>query len=77
MVSANDKALPSLPGPTIAICGLAGIAAALRTRRRRARDPETYGSSGGIVYTGIQVGCAGMLLLGGIGLMILSIIFRK
>jgi len=59
------------------LIGLAGIAAALRTRRRRARDPETYGSSGGIVYTGIQVGCAGMLLLGGIGLMILSIIFRK
>jgi hypothetical protein len=59
------------------LIGLAGIAAALRTRRRRARFPETYGSSGGIVYTGIQVGCAGMLLLGGIGLMILSIIFRK
>jgi hypothetical protein len=59
------------------LIGVAGIAAALRTRRRRARDPETYGSSGGIVYTGIQVGCAGMLLLGGIGLMILSIIFRK
>lgn len=59
------------------LIGVAGIAAALRTRRRRARNPETYGSSGGIVYTGIQVGCAGMLLLGGIGLMILSIIFRK
>jgi hypothetical protein len=59
------------------LIGVAGVAAALRTRRRRARDPETYGSSGGIVYTGIQVGCAGMLVLGGIGLMILSIIFRK
>ena len=59
------------------LIGVAGIAAALRTRRRRARFPETYGSSGGIVYTGIQVGCAGVLLLGGLGLMILSIIFRK
>jgi hypothetical protein len=39
--------------------------------------PETYGSSGGIVYTSIQVGCAGMLLLGGIGLMVLAIMFRK
>jgi hypothetical protein len=56
---------------------VAGIAAALRTRRRRARYPESYGSSGGIVYTGIQVGCAGVLVLGGLGLMILSIIFRK
>jgi hypothetical protein len=59
------------------LIGVAGIAAALRTRRRRARYPETYGASGGVIYTGIQVGCAGMLLLGGIGLMILSIIFRK
>ena len=59
------------------VIGAAGIAAALRTRRRRARFPETYGSSGGIVYTGIQVGCAGVLLLGGLGLMVLSIIFRK
>jgi hypothetical protein len=59
------------------LIGVAGIAAALRTRRRRARNPETYGASGGVIYTGIQVGCAGMLLLGGIGLMILSIIFRK
>ena len=59
------------------LIGMAGIAAALRTRRRRARFPETYGSSGGIVYTGIQVGCAGVLLLGGLGLMVLSIIFRK
>jgi hypothetical protein len=59
------------------LIGVAGIAAALRTRRRRTRFPETYGSSGGIVYTGIQVGCAGVLLLGGLGLMILSIIFRK
>ena len=59
------------------VIGVAGIVAALRTRRRRARFPETYGSSGGIVYTGIQVGCAGVLLLGGLGLMILSLIFRK
>jgi hypothetical protein len=59
------------------LIGVAGIAAALRTRRRRARYPESYGSSGGIVYTGIQVGCAGVLVLGGLGLMILSIIFRK
>ena len=59
------------------LIGVAGIAAALRTRRRRARNPETYGASGGIVYTSIQVGCAGTLLLGGIGMMILSIIFRK
>jgi cbb3-type cytochrome oxidase subunit 3 len=59
------------------LIGVAGIAAALRTRRRRARYPEAYGSSGGIIYTSIQVGCAGVLLLGGIGLMVLAIAFRK
>jgi len=59
------------------LVGVAGIAAALRTRRRRARFPETYGASGGMAYTVVQVGCAGMLLLGGILLMTLSIIFRR
>ena len=57
--------------------GTAGVAAAVRTRRRRARYAETYASSGGIVYTVIQVGCSGMLLLGGIGLMVLALIFRR
>src|SRR5437879_8843545 len=35
-VSANDRAPPSLPGPTMAICGLGGIAAAYQ-----AVSPET------------------------------------
>ena len=59
------------------LIGTAGVAAAVRTRRRRARYAETYASSGGIVYTVVQVGCSGMLLLGGIGLMVLAIIFRR
>lgn len=59
------------------LIGVAGIAAAMRTRRRRARNPEMYGAAGGMAYTAVQVGCAGMLLLGGILLMVLSIIFRR
>jgi hypothetical protein len=59
------------------LIGTAGVAAAVRTRRRRARYAETYASSGGIVYTVVQVGCSGMLLLGGIGLMVLALIFRR
>ncbi len=59
------------------LIGIAGVAAALRTRRRRASNPDTYGASGGIIYTVVQVGCSGMLLLGGIGLMVLAIVFRR
>jgi hypothetical protein len=59
------------------LVGTAGIAAALRTRRRRAANATTYGASGGIAYTVVQVGCSGVLLLGGIGLMTLAIIFRR
>ena len=59
------------------LLGIAGIAGALRIRRRRARYAEGYASTGGIVYTVAQIGCSGFLLLGGICLMILAIIFRK
>jgi hypothetical protein len=59
------------------LIGAAGIAAALRTRRRRATNPETYGASGGIVFTVVQIGCSGLLLAGGVGLMALAIIFRR
>jgi hypothetical protein len=59
------------------LIGVAGVAAALRVRRRRARSPEMYGATGGMAYTVVQLGCAGLLLLGGILLMTLSIIFRR
>jgi hypothetical protein len=59
------------------LIGAAGIAAALRTRRRRASYANTYGASGGMAFTIVQIGCSGLLLLGGIGLMTLAIIFRR
>ena len=59
------------------LIGIAGIAAALRTRRRRARYPESYSASGGAIYTGVQIGCSGLLLLGGVGLIVLALIFRR
>jgi hypothetical protein len=59
------------------LLGGAGVAAAVRTRRRRASSPDSYGASGGIVFTVVQVGCSGLLLLGGVGLMTLAIIFRR
>jgi hypothetical protein len=59
------------------LIGAAGVAAALRTRRRRASYASTYGASGGIAFTIVQIGCSGLLLLGGIGLMTLAIIFKR
>ncbi len=64
-------------GVLAVLLGIAGIAAALRTRRRRERYAEAYASTGGIVYTAVQIGCSGLLLLGGLGLMILALIFRR
>lgn len=57
------------------ILGAGGILAAIRTRRRRAEIAVTYGSTGGIVYTVVQAGCAGVLAVGGLGLIILALTF--
>jgi hypothetical protein len=59
------------------LLGAAGVTAAIRTRRRRASNPDMYGATGGIAYTVVQVGCSGLLVMGGIGLMILAIVFRR
>jgi hypothetical protein len=53
------------------LIGAGGIAAALRTRSRREGNPEAYASAGGIVYTIVQIGCSGLLLIGGIGIAVL------
>src|SRR2546426_11878013 len=47
--------------------GAGGIAAAIRTRRRRADIAATYGATGGIVYTIVSGGGSSVLVLGGFG----------
>jgi hypothetical protein len=64
-------------GLLASLIGVAGIAAALRTRRRRARYEETYAATGGMVYTIVQIGCSGVLLLVGLLLIALALIFRR
>jgi hypothetical protein len=59
------------------LLGAGGVAAAIRTRRRRAEIANTYGSTGGIVYTVVQAGCSGVLALGGVGLIVLALTFRR
>ena len=64
-------------GVLAALFGAGGIAAAIRTRRRRADIAVTYGSAGGIAYTAVQAGCSGVLLLGGIALIVLVLIAKS
>jgi len=58
------------------LLGVGAIAAALRRRRGKARYPETYAATGGIVYTIVQMGCGAILLLGGAGLVALAVVYR-
>lgn len=58
------------------LLGVGAIAAALRRRRGKARYPETYAATGGIIYTIVQMGCGAILLLGGAGLVALAVINR-
>ena len=59
------------------LIGLGGIAAALRTRRRRAEIAATYGATGGIVYTVVQAGCSALLLVGGLGLVVVALLIKR
>jgi hypothetical protein len=68
---------PVLLGAFAFLLGVGAIAAALRRRRGKDRYPETYAASGGIIYTGVQVGCGAILLLGGLGLLILALVNRR
>lgn len=68
---------PLLLGAFALLLGIGAIAAALRRRRGRARYPETYAASGGIAYTAVQVGCGGVLLVAGAGLVILALVNRS
>ena len=54
------------------LVGAAWILGAIRRVRDRALTAPTYAATGGVVYTVFQVGCAGMLILAGIGILVLT-----
>ncbi len=64
-------------GAFAVIIGAGGIMAAIRTRRRRAEIAATYGATGGIVYTVVQAGCSGVLVIGGLSLIIFALLVRR
>jgi hypothetical protein len=54
------------------LVGAAWILGAIRRVRDRALTAPTYAATGGVVYTVFQVGCAGMLILAGIAILVLT-----
>ncbi len=56
-------------GGLAVLVGLAWVFGALRRRRDRAQTAPTYAATGGVVYTVFQLGCAGLLILGGLAIL--------
>jgi len=63
----------SVMGGLAVLVGVAWVFGALRRRRDRAETAPTYAATGGIVYTVFQLGCAGLLILGGLGILALML----
>ena len=55
-------------GLTILV-GVAWVFGALRRRRERDQTAATYAATGGVVYTVFQLGCAGLLIAGGLAIL--------
>ena len=61
-------------GSLAVLVGAAWIFGAVRRRRDRALTAPTYAATGGVVYTVFQIGCAGLLILGGIAILGLMLV---
>ena len=56
-------------GALAVVVGIGWIFGALRPRSDRAETAPTYAATGGVVYTAFQIGCAGLLILGGLAIL--------
>jgi hypothetical protein len=61
-------------GSLAMLVGGAWIFGALRRVRDRSLTAPTYAATGGVVYTVFQIGCAGLLILGGIAILGLMLV---
>jgi hypothetical protein len=61
-------------GAVAVLVGVAWVLGAVRRVRDRALAAPTYAATGGVVYTVFQVGCAGVLILAGLGILVLILI---
>lgn len=62
----NRVLIGLLLGVIAVAAGVVAVISAVLTRRRRAEIADTYASTGGIVYSVVQFGCAGLLVLAGL-----------
>jgi Ca2+/H+ antiporter len=61
-------------GALVLLVGLAWVLGAIRRVRDRALTAPTYAATGGVVYTVFQIGCAGLLIVAGLVILILMVI---
>jgi hypothetical protein len=61
-------------GGLAVLVGIAWLVGALRRRRDREQTAPTYAATGGVVYTVFQMGCAGLLILGGVAILGLMLV---
>ena len=63
-------------GVMAVVAGVGSVTLALLTRRRRQEIAATYTSTGGVVYSALQFGCGGFLILLGLGLIGVVLVAR-
>jgi hypothetical protein len=73
----GDQAAGIGLGVFACLIGAGGVAGAVLRYRRRAEIATTYGSTGGVVYTVVQAGCSGVLVLGGLGLILVALLLKS
>ncbi len=59
------------------LLGVGGVFAAIRRYRRRSEIASTFGQTGGVAYTVIQMGCSGILFVGGLGLVVVALLVKR
>jgi hypothetical protein len=61
-------------GGLVLLVGVAWVLGAIRRVRERALTAPTYAATGGVVYTVFQIGCAGLLIVAGLVILVLMAI---
>ncbi|HVD02504.1 MAG TPA: hypothetical protein VNG93_15385 [Candidatus Dormibacteraeota bacterium] len=54
--------------------GVFSLVTAILTRRRRSEIAETYAVTGGIAYSVVQFGCAGIMILAGLAVVVVVLL---